>query len=275
MLPSDPADAQTTTVAHWTFDTGNITTGANGILAAADIKAGVHNAATQFNGTGGAGGPQINSITGMFGQAAEFTNNNTNGAGQTNYAWMNFPQLTEIAGPSAGDFAFAAWAKVPAQNPTWDSNTIIADWGNAPANTHRFTYWFSLANVDANIELRPRAQIRAANAPPDPATVDIIATTLNVAQSGNVTTFDDDAWHHFVWSWNKTAGQMNYYIDGALRHTQTSTQTGANLNLLASDSTVGALAPSGTTTAISAAPWTKSTSLMASSMRSRLPISIH
>ena len=101
---------------------------------------------------------------------------------QANYAWMNFPQLTEIAGPSAGDFAFAAWAKVPAQNPTWDSNTIIADWGNAPANTHRFTYWFSLANVDANVELRPRAQIRAANAPPDPATVDIIATTLTAAQ---------------------------------------------------------------------------------------------
>jgi hypothetical protein len=241
LLAARPASAQTTTVAHWTFDTGNITTGANGILTAADVKAGLHNAATQFNGTGGAGGPQINSVTGMFGQGAEFTNNNTNGASQTNYAWMNFPQLTEIAGPSAGDFAFAAWAKVPVQNPTWDSNTIIADWGNAPANTHRFTYWFSLANVDSNLELRPRAQIRAANAPPDPATVDIIATTLTAAQSGNVTTFDDDSWHHFVWSWNKTAGQMNYYIDGALRHTQTSTQTGANLNLLASDSTVGAL----------------------------------
>ena len=74
---------------------------------------------------------------------------------------MSFPQVTEIAGPTASDFAFSMWGKVPAQNPTWDSNTIIADWGNAGAGTHRFTYWFSLANVDSNVGLRPRGQIRA------------------------------------------------------------------------------------------------------------------
>jgi hypothetical protein len=238
------APAQTT-IAHWSFDTPTITTGTGGILTAADATS-MHHATTQFGGTGGAGGPQINSIAGQFGQAANFTNAQANGAAQTNYAWMSFPQLTEIAGPTAGDFSVAVWVNVPPESPSWDSNTILADWGNAPAGTHRFTYWFSLANVDSNLELRPRGQIRAGNAPPDPATIDIIATTISAAQASSgtppgPTTFDDNTWHHLAWTWTKSTGQMRYYTDGVLRHTQTSTQTGDNLNVLVSDSPIGAL----------------------------------
>ncbi len=229
-------------IAHWSFDTPTITTDATGILSAADAT-GNHHATTVRAGT-----PQINSVAGQFGQAAQFTNTNANGvANAANNAWFSFPQLTEIAGPTAGDFSVAAWVNVPDQ-ASWDSNTILADWGNSATNTRRFTYWFSLANVDGNAGLRPRAQLRAANAPPDPATIDILATTLTAAQASapnppntGPTTFDDGTWHHLAWVWTKAAGQMQFYTDGVLRHTQTSTQTGDNLNLLVSDSLIGAL----------------------------------
>ncbi len=231
-------------VAHWSFDVPSITTGATGILTASDAS-GNHNATTQFGGTGGAGGPQINSVAGKFGEAADFLNVNANGQAQANYAWMSFPQLTEISGPTAGDFSVSAWVKVPDQ-ASWDDNPILADWGNAPANTRRFTYWFQLDNVDTNAALRPRAQIRAANTPVDPANIDVIATTLSAAQAAQPTppgtgptAFDDGAWHHLAWTWTKTPGEMRYYTDGVLRHTQVSTQT--NHDLLISDSLVGAL----------------------------------
>jgi len=229
-----------TIVAHWTFDTPSITTdGSGNILTAADTTAN-HNATTQLGGTG----PNITSVPGVTGQAANFSNNNQNGQSQTNFAWMSFPQLTEIAGATAGDFSVAAWVNVPPEVASWDSNTILADWGNAAAGTHRFTYWFSLANVDSNLALRPRAQIRAANSPPDATNIDIVATTLSASQAGTgggVTTFDDSNWHHLAWTWTKSAGQMRFYTDGALRTTITSTQTGSNLDLLVSDSPVGAI----------------------------------
>ena len=227
-LAAREASAQTT-IAHWSFDTATITTGPNGILTAADDTA-VHNATSVFNGAG----VMINSVAGQFGQGAQFTN--TIGNQPTNNAYMNFPSLTEIAGPTAGDFTFAAWANIPTGTSTADDNTIIADWGNAAAGTHRFTYWFELDNVDGSTAARPRAQIRAANAPPDPATIDIIATALTAAQAGGTTTFVDSVWHHYVWSWDKTAGTMTFFIDGIQRHVQTTTQT--NKDLLISDSAV-------------------------------------
>ena len=59
-------------IAHWSFDTPTITVGAAGITAATD-QTGNHNASTVYAGTGGTGaGPQINSVAGQFGQAAEF-----------------------------------------------------------------------------------------------------------------------------------------------------------------------------------------------------------
>ncbi len=225
-------------IAHWTFDTPHITTDPTGVLTAADVG-GSHHATTQIGGTGA----NITSVAGQFGQAARFNNTNVNGQAQTNFAWMSFPQLTEIAGLTAGDFTVATWVNVPDQ-ASWDDNPILIDWGNAPAGTRRFTYWFQLDNVDTNAGLRPRAQLRAANAPPDPATVDIVATTLSAAQAGTgggPMTFDDGGWHHLAWTWTKATGEMRFFTDGVLRHTQTSTQTGANLNLLVSDSTVGAL----------------------------------
>jgi hypothetical protein len=75
-------------------------------------------------------------------------------------------------------------------------------------------------------------------------TIDIIATTLNATQAGTgggATTFDDSTWHHLAWTWTKSTGEMRYYTDGVLRHTQTSTQPLANRDLLVSDSPVGAL----------------------------------
>jgi hypothetical protein len=225
-------------IAHWTFDTPSITTDATGVLTAADAT-GAHHATTQIGGTGA----NITSVAGQFGQAAMFNNTNANGQAQTNFAWMSYPQLMEIAGPSAADFTVAAWVKVPDQT-SWDDNPILVDWGTAPAGTHRFTYWFQLDNVDSNAALRPRAQLRAANSPPDPMNIDIVATTLSSAQAGTgggPTVFDDGSWHHLAWTWTKTVGEMRFYTDGVLRHTQTSTQMGANLNLLVSDSAVGAL----------------------------------
>jgi hypothetical protein len=228
------------TIAHWSFDETAITTdGSGNILTAADATS-THNATTEIGGTG----VSINSVAGRFGQAANFNNANQNGQSQSNNAWMSFPQLTEIAGASAGNFTVAAWVNVPPEVATWDDNPILVDWGNAPAGTHRFTYWFQLDNVDSNLGLRPRAQIRAANSPPDPTNIDIISTTLSSAQAGTgggPTTFDDSTWHHLAWTWTKATGQMRFYTDGLLRHTQTSTQTGSNLNLLVSDSPVGAL----------------------------------
>ena len=231
--------AHAATVAHWSFDAATITTDANGILTASD-SSGNHNATTQLLGTGAS----IASVAGQFGEAAQFINANANGQAQTaNQAWMSIPQLTEIAGAAAGDFSVAAWVNV-ADQASWDDNPILVDWGNAPANTHRFTYWFSLANVDSNAGLRPRGQIRNANAPPDPANIDIIATTLSAAQAGTnggATNFDDGAWHHLAWTWTKSTGEMRFYTDGVLRHTQTSTQPLANRDLLVSDSPVGAI----------------------------------
>jgi hypothetical protein len=228
VLSCSPVRAQTT-IAHWSFDTPTITTGVGGRIETAADSTGTHNATSVFNGTG----VTINSVAGQFGQAALLTN--TIGNQPTNNAYMDFPSLTEIAGPTAGDFTFAAWANIPLGTSTADDNTIIADWGNAAAGTHRFTYWFLLDNVDTNSAARPRGQIRAANSPPDPATIDIIATTLNATQAG-ATNFVDGAWHHYVWAWNKEAGTMTYFIDGVQRHVQTSTQT--NRDLLISDSPV-------------------------------------
>jgi hypothetical protein len=227
-------------IAHWSFDENAITTDGSGNILTATDSSTNHNATTQFGGTG----VNINSVPGMFGQAANFNNANQLNTAQTNYAWMSFPQLTEIAGASAGDFSVAAWVNVPPEVATWDDNPIVADWGNAPSGTHRFTYWFELDNVDSNLGLRPRAQMRAANAPPDPTNIDIISTTLSSAQAGTgggSTTFDDSKWHHLAWTWTKATGQMRFYTDGLLRTTITSTQTGSNLNLLVSDSLVGAL----------------------------------
>jgi hypothetical protein len=243
ILVLGPAIARAGTIAHWSFDNATVTTdGSGNILTAADAT-GNHNATTQFGGTG----VNISSVAGPFGQAANFNNANQNGQAQTNFAWMSFPQLTEIAGASGGDFTVAAWVNVPPEVTSWDDNPIVADWGNAAANTHRFTYWFQLDNIDSNAGLRPRAQMRAANSPPDPnppGNIDIIATTLSSAQAGTgggPTTFDDSTWHHLAWVWTKATGQMRFYTDGVLRHTQTSSQSGSNLNLLVSDSPVGAL----------------------------------
>jgi hypothetical protein len=227
-------------IAHWSFDQASVTTdGSGNILTAADVT-GNHNATTQLGGTG----VNITPTAGQFGQGASFQNANQNGQAQTNFAWMSFPQLTEIAGASGGDFTVAAWVNVPPEAVSWDDNPIVADWGNAAANTHRFTYWFQLDNVDSNLGLRPRAQMRAANSPPDATNIDIIATTLSAAQAGTgggPTTFDDSAWHHLAWVWTKAAGQMRFYTDGVFRASVTSSQTGSNLNLLVSDSPVGAL----------------------------------
>jgi hypothetical protein len=237
------ATSHAAVIAHWSFDTPTITTdpGDGHILTAADATAN-HNATSVINGAGAT----INSVAGQFGQAAQFVNVNANGQAQgTNNASLSFPQLTEIMGASGGDFTVAAWVNVPDQT-SWDDNPILLDWGNVAAGTgvHRFTYWFQLDNVDSNAGLRPRAQLRFDNGTDNGG--DIVATTLNASQAGSgtpagATTFDDGIWHHLAWTWTKSTGQMRFYTDGVLRQTQTSTQTGANLDILTSSSPVGAL----------------------------------
>jgi hypothetical protein len=228
-------------IAHWSFDTATITTDADGIVSAAD-QTGNHNATRVKNGTG----VTIQSVAGQFGEAADF--NNGFGAQATNNASFSIPQLYEIMGAAAGDFSVAAWAKAADNGATsWDDNPILIDWGNAPSGTNRFTYWFQLDNVDSNAALRPRAQIRNSNSPPSPnppGNIDIIATTLSSGQAGTgggPTVFDDGVWHHLAWTWTKSSGEMRFYTDGVLRHTQTSTRPLAERDVLVSDSPVGAI----------------------------------
>jgi hypothetical protein len=157
LLAAFPIAAHAAVIAHWTFDAPSVTTDANGI-ATADDATGNHHATTQLTGTG----VGIASAPGKFGEAATFNNANANGQAQAaNNVWMSFPQLTEIAGASAGNFTVAAWVNV-ADQASWDDNPILLDWGNvaAGAGVRRFTYWFQIDNVDSNAGQRPRAHQR-------------------------------------------------------------------------------------------------------------------
>jgi hypothetical protein len=232
------------TIAHWSFDAADITTdGSGNILTAAD-SSGNHNATTVIGGTGAS----ITTATGQFGAAASFVNlaNNVNQA--TNNAWMSFPQLTEIAGPTGGSFTVAAW--VNGANTT-GNNTVLADWGNAAANTNRFTYWFDLSNVDSATRNRPRGQLRAANSPIAPTNIDIISQTVSNGPAGTppnnsgIINVMDSTWHHVAWVWDKPNKTLKIYIDGLEALSAVSGQSGSNLDILPSASNVGAIGRKG------------------------------
>jgi hypothetical protein len=194
-------------VAHWSFDTPTITTDASGILTAAD-ESGAHNA-TRTNAT--AGPLPINSVAGQFGQAAQFTNVINEDA--TGASRLQFPNLTEIMGPTGGNFSVGVWANTSAVG---QDNTILSDW----VTTH--TYWFQLDNVDGNLAARPRGQIR------DTDGTDIIASTLTAAQAttaAGTANLADGSWHHYAWTYEKTPGMMRFYVDGVLANTVTTGNT--------------------------------------------------
>ena len=200
-----PARAQFPDIAaHWSFDASAITTDANGILTAADAS-GNHNA-TRTNAATGV--LPINSVPGMFGEAAQFTN--VLGEDATGASRLEIPNLTEIMGPTGGDFTVAVWANIPTTTVGQD-NTILADW----VTTN--TYWFQLDNSSATTA-RPRGQIR------DTDGTDIIASTLSAAQATAAVGKDnlaDGLWHHYAWVYTKAAGTMGFYVDSVLANTVT------------------------------------------------------
>jgi len=216
--------ARAEVIAHWSFDAGTVTTDAGGkVTSAADSSPVARHASTVANGSGA-----ISSTPAQFGAGITFSNAPNMQA--TNNAYMSFANLTELMGASGGDYSIAAWFTTP---NTSSSNTILADWGNAPPNTHRFDYWFSVTNFGS-----VRGQARAANAPPDPATIDIYGFNIG---SG----YNDNDWHHAVWTWNKTARRFRTYIDGGLAASVVVNP--ASVDLMVSDSPIGTIGRKGDT----------------------------
>jgi hypothetical protein len=124
-------------IAHWSFDTSTITVdGSGNVLTAAD-DTGIHNATGVRNGTATSA-----SVAGQFGTALQL--NNTSGTQAGNNYYMTFANLTELMGPTGPNYTIAAWVNTV---NTADNNTILGDWGNAPAGTDRFIYWFSVNNT--------------------------------------------------------------------------------------------------------------------------------
>jgi hypothetical protein len=211
-----------TAIAHWTFDATAVTTGAGGRIETAADTTGLHNATAVYGGTN----VNITSAPGRFGQSAMF--GNMPGADAANFGFFEFPQLREIEGSTGGDFTVAAWVNT---TNTTRSNTVLATWiaGGAANN---FTYWFSLANVDANAASRPRGQFRSSNNPND----DIAATTLAVADP-TADNIADGMWRHVAWTWKKDIKTMFMYIDGVQSNAVVSTDT--IVDILPSGSPVG------------------------------------
>jgi hypothetical protein len=214
-------------IAHWSFDSNSITTDGNGhVLSAIDLS-NTRDATTTSNGTA-----FIDSTNAApFGQG--ITLHNTPGQQQTaNNAYMSFANLTELMGPSGGSYSVAAWFKTATSSA---NSTILADWGNAPVNTRRFDYWFDVTQFGS-----VRGQSRSANAPPDPANVDIYGVNVG---SG----YFDDAWHQATWTWDKPTRTLVTYIDGQLALTHHPGPLMPGIDLMVSDSPVGAIGRKGDT----------------------------
>ncbi|HWN95885.1 MAG TPA: LamG-like jellyroll fold domain-containing protein [Methylomirabilota bacterium] len=181
-------------IAHWSFDTATITVdGSGNVLTAAD-DTGIHNATGVLNGTATSA-----SVAGQFGTALQL--NNTAGTQAANNYYMTFANLIELMGSTGPSYTIAAWVNTV---NTADNNTILGDWGNAPAGTDRFIYWFSVNNSSG--QGRPRAQTRAQNLPSND---DIIAQqpAVNVASS---------TWRHIAWTFDKSAATLKTFVDGVL-----------------------------------------------------------
>jgi hypothetical protein len=172
------ATARGSVIAHWSFDSGAISTDADAhVLSATDLS-NTRNATTVANGTA-----SISSASAApFAQGITFDNPPTGAA--TNNAYMSFANLTELMGPSGGSYSVAAWFKTSSANST-ANGAILADWGNAPVNTRRFDYWFNINGLFGQV----RGQSRSANAPVDPSNVDIYGVNVGSGLA-------DDVWHH-------------------------------------------------------------------------------
>ena len=205
-------------IAHWSFDASTITTdGSGNVLTAAD-DTGVHNATGVRNGTATSA-----SVPGQFGTALQL--NNTAGAQAANNCYMTFTNLTELMGPTGPSYTIAAWVNTV---NTADNNTILGDWGNAPAGTDRFIYWFSVNNASG--QGQPRGQTRAQNLP---ANDDIFARqpAVNVASG---------TWKHIAWTFDKGTATLRTYVDGALVDTQSGIAPPLNMtNSASSFGTIG------------------------------------
>ena len=204
--------AQGAVIAHWSFDASTITVDGSGNVLTASDDTGLHNATGVRNGTATSA-----SVAGQFGTALQL--NNTAGAQAANNTYMTFANLTELMGPSGPSYTVAAWVNTV---NTADNNTILGDWGNTPAGTDRFIYWFSVNNSGG--QGQPRGQTRAQNIPSND---DIFARqpAVNVASG---------TWRHIVWTFDKTTATLRTYVDGALADTLSSIAPPLNMTNSAS-----------------------------------------
>jgi hypothetical protein len=105
--------------------------------------------------------------------------------------------LTELMGPAGPNYTIAAWVNTV---NTATTTPILGDWGNAPAGTDRFIYWFSVNN--SGTQGQPRAQTRAQNLP---ANDDIIARQPATNVAGGT-------WRHIAWTFDKGSATLKTYV---------------------------------------------------------------
>ena len=212
------ASAQTSVVAHWTFDTASLMTDGSGNITNIADSTGNHNMSPGVSiGSGGTGYPFTSaafpgsdSISGSFGQGLMFNGNN----------FMMFTNLTEImASSGAPSYTISYWVNVPASVSTGNGNhqlggatpfESLADWGNAAATTGKSRYVYCFGAGGTTSEISHARYLNGANG------TDIYGRTATTS------TVNDDNWHMLSWSFDTASGVLKSYFDGVLVDTYTS-----------------------------------------------------
>jgi hypothetical protein len=234
VLTVQPAEAQITGVAHWSFDTPALVVDSGNITEVLETT-GNHNAIVSPQGYGGANGTTnisaafpsaTSSVTGQFGQALRFSGNN----------FMVYPNLTELMTISgAPSFSISMWVQWlnATPPPTSQPFATMGDWGLAAANSgvagssSRFVYGFGIQD---NNEFRAqfRHHLTSGNG------TDIVAENAPAVPDIN-----NGAWHMLTWTFNTTTGSLTKYYDGVEAEAP-NTSTAASFQMANSVSPVGA-----------------------------------
>ena len=215
-------------IAHWSFDSGTLTTDGTNITSVADAT-GNHNAAPGTGGTGGTGNQYVSaafpvatsSVAGQYGQSLRFNGDN----------FLLFNNLTELmAANGAPSYSVSMWAKTETVGGgTGSAYATLSNWGNAPstAGETRFTYAFGMSSAT-----QIRAQTRFDNDTTNGGDIFNRNVTTPVApNNGN--------WHMLSWTFDTTSGVITTYFDGAQVEQFTSAAT--SFAMANSSSSVGGM----------------------------------
>ena len=230
LLAAAGSQGHAAVIAHWSFDTGTLTTDGTNITSVADAT-GNHHAAPGTGGTGGTGNQYVSaafpvatsSVAGQYGQSLRFNGDN----------FLLFNNLTELMAASGGpSYTVSMWVKTEANGGTVGSAFAhLSNWGNEPStNTTptRFTYAWGPATSTA---MRGQSRSQAATGT---SGTDIYARQITTGGTHN-----DGNWHMFTWTFNPTSGELSSYFDGTL--VETFTSTAANKTMADSNSAVGGM----------------------------------